>query len=83
MFGGDHLFKCVVDVTAGSSILLDRMEGWQEVQNLTSSNHNAITFAVSVEGRPDPRFRFGIRFYNTEKARWSKFGIATDIALCE
>ncbi|GBP96468.1 hypothetical protein EVAR_48131_1 [Eumeta japonica] len=34
--------------------LLDRAEGWQVVRDVTSSDHNAVTFAVRVEGRSGP-----------------------------
>ncbi|GBP21036.1 hypothetical protein EVAR_11067_1 [Eumeta japonica] len=80
---GDRLLKSVVDVTACSSALLDRAEGWQVVRDVTSSDHNAVTFAVRVEGRSGPRPLSGTRVYNTAKARWSEFGTAMDVALNE
>ncbi|GBP72812.1 Retrovirus-related Pol polyprotein from type-1 retrotransposable element R1 [Eumeta japonica] len=55
VYRGDRLLKSVVDVTACSSALLDRAEGWQVVRDVTSSDHNAVTFAVRVEGRSGPR----------------------------
>ncbi|GBP97782.1 Putative 115 kDa protein in type-1 retrotransposable element R1DM [Eumeta japonica] len=80
---GDRLLKSVVDVTACSSALLDRAEEWQVVRDVTSSDHNAVTFAVRVEGRSGPRPLSGTRVYNTAKARWSEFGTAMDAALNE
>ncbi|GBP30616.1 Retrovirus-related Pol polyprotein from type-1 retrotransposable element R1 [Eumeta japonica] len=80
---GDRLLKSVVDVTACSSALLDRAEGWQVVRDVTSSDHNAVTFAVRVEGRSGPRPLSGTRVYNTAKARWSEFAAAMDAALNE
>ncbi|GBP79446.1 hypothetical protein EVAR_48909_1 [Eumeta japonica] len=45
----------VVDVTACGSALLDRVEEWQVVRDLTSSDHNAVTFAVRMGKRSGPR----------------------------
>ncbi|GBP18606.1 hypothetical protein EVAR_14376_1 [Eumeta japonica] len=81
--GGGCLLKSVVDVTACSSALLDRAERWQVVRDVTSSDHNAVTFAVRVEGRSGPRPLSGTRVYNTAKARWSEFAAAMDAALNE
>ncbi|GBP04183.1 hypothetical protein EVAR_19131_1 [Eumeta japonica] len=79
---GDRLLKSVVDVTACSSALLDRAEGWQVVRDVTSSDHNAVTFAVGGGTiRPSPLS--GTRVYNTAKARWSEFAAAMDAALNE
>ncbi|GBP47015.1 Retrovirus-related Pol polyprotein from type-1 retrotransposable element R1 [Eumeta japonica] len=83
VYRGDRLLKSVVDVTACSSALLDRAEEWQVVRDVTSSDHNAVTFAVRVEGRPGPRPLSGTRVYNTAKARWSEFAAAMDAALNE
>ncbi|GBP98468.1 hypothetical protein EVAR_59894_1 [Eumeta japonica] len=83
VYRGDRLLKSVVDVTACSSALLDRAEGWQVVRDVTSSDHNAVTFAVRVEGRSGPRPLSGTRVYNTAKARWSEFAAAMDAALNE
>ncbi|GBO99371.1 hypothetical protein EVAR_598_1 [Eumeta japonica] len=54
VYRGDRLLKSVVDVTVQPA-LLDRAEGWQVVRDVTSSDHNAVTFAVRVEGRSGPR----------------------------
>ncbi|GBP48762.1 hypothetical protein EVAR_32782_1 [Eumeta japonica] len=45
----------VVDVTACGSALLDRVEKWQVVRDVTSSDHNAVTFAVRMGRRSGPR----------------------------
>ncbi|GBP96903.1 hypothetical protein EVAR_84156_1 [Eumeta japonica] len=60
-----------------------RAEEWQVVRDVTSSDHNAVTFAVRVEGRSGPRPLSGTRVYNTAKARWSEFRTAMDVALNE
>ncbi|GBP90780.1 hypothetical protein EVAR_102462_1 [Eumeta japonica] len=52
---GDRLFRSVVDVTACGSALLDRVEEWQVVRDVTSSDHNAVTFAVRMGKRSGPR----------------------------
>ncbi|GBP33038.1 Putative 115 kDa protein in type-1 retrotransposable element R1DM [Eumeta japonica] len=83
VYRGDRLLKSMVDVTECSSALLDRAEGWQVVRDVTSSDHNAVTFAVRVEGRSNPRPLSGTRIYNTAKARWSEFGTAMAAALNE
>ncbi|GBP96744.1 hypothetical protein EVAR_77679_1 [Eumeta japonica] len=70
----------VVDVTACGSALLDRVEEWQVVRDVTSSDHNAVTFAVRMGKRSGPRPPTGTRVYNTAKARWSEFAAAMDAA---
>ncbi|GBP96399.1 hypothetical protein EVAR_90496_1 [Eumeta japonica] len=45
----------VVDVTACGSALLDRVEEWQVVRDVTSSDHNAVTFAVRMGKRSGPQ----------------------------
>ncbi|GBP78580.1 Putative 115 kDa protein in type-1 retrotransposable element R1DM [Eumeta japonica] len=55
---------------------------FEVVRDVTSSDHNAVTFAVRVEGRSGPRLS-GTRVYNTAKARWSEFAAAMDAALNE
>ncbi|GBP01660.1 hypothetical protein EVAR_90457_1 [Eumeta japonica] len=52
--GGDVNAECMVGSErndARGPALLDRAEGWQVVRDVTSSDHNAVTFAVRVEGR--------------------------------
>ncbi|GBP82535.1 Putative 115 kDa protein in type-1 retrotransposable element R1DM [Eumeta japonica] len=83
VYRGDRLFRSVVDVTACGSALLDRVEEWQVVRDLTSSDHNAVTFAVRMGKRSGPRPPTGTRVYNTAKARWSEFAAAMDAALAE
>ncbi|GBP97306.1 Putative 115 kDa protein in type-1 retrotransposable element R1DM [Eumeta japonica] len=55
VYRGDRLFRSVVDVTACGSALLDRVEEWQVVRDVTSSDHNAVTFAVRMGKRSGPR----------------------------
>ncbi|GBP96830.1 Retrovirus-related Pol polyprotein from type-1 retrotransposable element R1 [Eumeta japonica] len=52
VYRGDRLFRSVVDVTACSSALLDRVEEWQVVRDITSADHNAVTFAVRMGSGP-------------------------------
>ncbi|GBP21028.1 Retrovirus-related Pol polyprotein from type-1 retrotransposable element R1 [Eumeta japonica] len=73
----------VVDVTACGRLLPDRVEEWQVVRDVTSSDHNAVTFAVRMGKRSGPRPPTGTRVYNTAKARWSEFAAAMDAALAE
>ncbi|GBP61082.1 hypothetical protein EVAR_48581_1 [Eumeta japonica] len=54
VFRGHRLLKSVMDVTACSSALMDKAKEWQAVRDVISLDHNAVTFAVQVEGRFDP-----------------------------
>ncbi|GBP73989.1 hypothetical protein EVAR_76664_1 [Eumeta japonica] len=83
VYRGARFFKSVVDVTACSPALLNRAEEWQVVRDLTSSDHNAVTFAVRMEGRSGPQSLTGTRVYNTTKARWYEFGAAMDAPVTE
>ncbi|GBP90792.1 Retrovirus-related Pol polyprotein from type-1 retrotransposable element R1 [Eumeta japonica] len=83
VYRGDRLFRSVVNVTSCGSALLDRVEEWQVVRDVTSSDHNAVTFAVRMGKRSGPRPPTGTQVYNTAKARWSEFGAAMDAALIE
>ncbi|GBP61694.1 hypothetical protein EVAR_43632_1 [Eumeta japonica] len=80
VYRGDRLFQSTVDVTGGSSALLDRAEKWQVVRGVTSSDHNAVTFNIRTGGRSEPGPFRGTRIYNTAKARWSEFLTAFDNA---
>ncbi|GBP24119.1 Retrovirus-related Pol polyprotein from type-1 retrotransposable element R1 [Eumeta japonica] len=67
----------------GNAHVRDRVEQWQVVRDVTSSDHNADTFAVRMGRRSGPRPPTGTRIYNTAKARWSEFGAAMDAVLIE
>ncbi|GBP26663.1 Retrovirus-related Pol polyprotein from type-1 retrotransposable element R1 [Eumeta japonica] len=53
------------------------------VRDLTSSDHNAVTFVVRMGKRSGPRPPTGTRVYNTAKARWSEFETPMVAALAE
>ena len=70
---GGRLCTSIVDVTVCSAPLLDKINGWSVDRNLTTSDHNAITFSLGLEEgltAPKPKTT---RVYNTKKAKWSEF----------
>ncbi|GBP01033.1 hypothetical protein EVAR_2307_1 [Eumeta japonica] len=81
VYRGNSIFKRVVHVTAFSSALLDKVEGWQVV--LTSSDHKAGTFAKRIGRRSGPWPASGTWVYNTAKSRFSDVGAAMNAALNE
>ncbi|GBO98349.1 hypothetical protein EVAR_84206_1 [Eumeta japonica] len=89
--GAANAMMRAVSISATSSILRGCMNegntptfesGWQVVRDVTSSDHNAVTFAVGG-GTIRPSALSGTRVYNTAKARWSEFAAAMDAALNE
>lgn len=72
-YRGDRLYTSCVDVTACSLSLLDKVENWTVNRDLTTSDHNAITFEVRLKGRLQPLKPITTRRYNTKKAKWKDF----------
>lgn len=61
------------DITACSIDMLDLVDGWRVVDDLTSSDHNGITFNVALEKSKGMSVNRTTRLYNTKKANWSQF----------
>lgn len=72
-FRGDKLYTSIVDVTACSQSLLGMAENWRVNRSLITSDHNAITFNLRLEGQLKPLVSSSTRRYNTKKARWQDF----------
>ncbi|XP_072948186.1 uncharacterized protein [Epargyreus clarus] len=72
-YRGDRLFASIVDVTACSQSLLGRVEDWRVNGNITTSDHNAITFVVRLDAALTTKRAATTRVYNTKKANWPEF----------
>ncbi|KAJ2939998.1 hypothetical protein O0L34_g14030 [Tuta absoluta] len=70
---GGKLFTSFVDVTACTTDLLDLVEDWTVIVNLTSSDHNGIAFTVNVRKSAGVSVKRTTRLYNTKKADWKAF----------
>ncbi|CAH2091712.1 unnamed protein product [Euphydryas editha] len=82
-YRGDRLYSSCIDVTLTSQSLLAKMENWKVERNLITSDHNAITFALRVEGPLKPLQPISTRRYNTKKARWADFTTILKSGLAE
>ncbi|XP_075990359.1 uncharacterized protein LOC142986010 [Anticarsia gemmatalis] len=78
-----RLYTSIVDVTACSQPLLGKLEDWRVNRSLTTSDHNAITFTLRVEGTLKPLTPQTTRIYNTKKANWSDFTLQLKTSLAE
>ncbi|XP_050563633.1 uncharacterized protein LOC126913011 [Spodoptera frugiperda] len=83
VYRGDRWCTSVVDVTACSLSMLDRVEEWRVERSLTTSDHNAITFSVRLEKALKPLRPITTRIYNTKKAKWSDFSSHFKASLAE
>ncbi len=72
-YRGDRWCTSIVDVTVCSLPLLGKIEDWRVQRNLTTSDHNAITFSLRLEKALEPLRPISTRIYNTKKAKWSDF----------
>ncbi|GBP71822.1 hypothetical protein EVAR_88677_1 [Eumeta japonica] len=71
------------DMSTKTGTVKIRVKKWQVVRDLTSSDHNAVTYTVRLVRRFGSRSPPGTRVYNTAKARWSGFGAVMDAALTD
>ncbi|XP_063833265.1 uncharacterized protein LOC135082400 [Ostrinia nubilalis] len=70
---GGRAFTSYVDITACTADLLDLVDNWRVDQNMTSSDHNAILFYISLRKSRGLRVERTTRLYNTKKANWDTF----------
>ena len=63
-----------IDVTACSRSLLGYIEDWFVNRNITTSDHNAITFSLHLAQTPATIKTITTRRYKTRKAKWGDFG---------
>jgi ribonuclease HI len=68
-----RMYTSTVDVTACSSNLLDKIRNWKVDRNLTTSDHNAITFSLVVGDSITPYAKPTTRRYNVKKVKWADF----------
>lgn len=67
------LCTSIVDVTACSVSLLGKIVDWKVDRSVTTSDHNALTFALCLEKALEPLRSTSTRKYNTKKADWMRF----------
>jgi hypothetical protein len=77
------LCTSIVDVTACSSNLLDKIGDWRVDRSLITSDHNAIRFTLEVGVGKRTAKKATTRIYNTKKAVWSDFDEAFGLGLQE
>lgn len=61
------------DITVCSIDMLDIVEGWRVVDDLTSSDHNGITFDIALKKAKGVSVSRTTRIFNTKKANWRQF----------
>ncbi|XP_037292211.1 uncharacterized protein LOC119188594 [Manduca sexta] len=71
---GNRAYSSQVDVTACSVDLRDRICDWKVEEDLTSSDHNTITFNIILQKGQGIAINSTTRKYNTKKANWATFG---------
>lgn len=69
----DRFYTSIVDVTACSTSLLERVQDWTVDRGLTTSDHNAITFDLHLERALEITKPTTTRVYYTKKAKWNQF----------
>jgi hypothetical protein len=78
------LCTSIVNVTACSSNLLDKIRDWRVDRSLITSDHNTIKFTLEVGvGKKKTAEKATTRIYNTKKALWSGFDEAFGFGLQE
>ncbi|KAG6452350.1 hypothetical protein O3G_MSEX007586 [Manduca sexta] len=70
---GDRAYSSQVDITACSDDLLDKIQNWKVEEDLTSSDHNTITFKIILGKKNQIKIERTTRKYNTKKANWEEF----------
>lgn len=80
---GDQHLTSYVDITACTVDILDRVNDWRVVEDLTGSDHNGIEFRVSLQKSLGCEIKRTTRIYNTKKANWAQFCGKLDKILTE
>lgn len=62
-----------VDLTACSEDLLNLVEDWRVVEDLTSADHNGMTFRIRLQKAKGVSISRTTRKYNTKKVNWNQF----------
>ena len=70
---GNQRYSSCVDVTAVSLELLDRVDNWKVVEDLTGSDHNGIVFELHTQKCMVNKIERTTRKYNTRRANWDDF----------
>lgn len=74
VFRNNRVYESIVDVTACTNTLLNRVTNWKVHTDLiATSDHRAITFEISTETQGGIVHRQTTRRYNTKKADWQVF----------
>ncbi|XP_045457958.1 uncharacterized protein LOC123668214 [Melitaea cinxia] len=70
---GGERYSSYIDITAVSPDLLGLVDGWRVREDLTNSDHNAITFLINTKHINTNTIRHTTRKYFTKKANWAQF----------
>ncbi|KAL0858961.1 hypothetical protein ABMA27_010821 [Loxostege sticticalis] len=70
---GGKPYSSRVDLTACSEDLLDLVDDWRVDREITCSDHNTITFDISLRRAKGLTVQRTTRLYNTKKAAWDLF----------
>ena len=70
--GGKH-YSSFVDVTACTTDMLDLVEDWKVIANLTCADHCGISFNIKLKKSIGVSVKRTTRLYNTKKANWVEF----------
>ena len=75
IYRGNNLYKSIVDVTACSEILLDKINDWKvDSELVTLSDHRAITFNINLEIENTYTIKkMTTRKFKTKNVDWNKF----------
>ncbi|CAH2085315.1 unnamed protein product [Euphydryas editha] len=73
VISGGQRYTSYVDITAASPGLLDLVDNWRVRDDLTSSDHNGISFEIHLQRIRQNYIKQTTRTYNTKKANWSQF----------
>lgn len=67
------VYKSRVDVTICSEDMIPKIDNWKVDETVSSSDHNALTFTISLAKPTNLSEIKTTRIYNTKKAKWSEF----------
>lgn len=70
---GNKRYTSHVDLTACTPELIPYIEKWEVKPDITSSDHNTITFKIHIEKSKGIKIHRTTRIYNTKKAKWDQF----------
>ncbi|KAJ2948228.1 hypothetical protein O0L34_g10038 [Tuta absoluta] len=70
---GGKPYTSFVDLTVCSEDMLELVDDWQVVEDLTGSDHNGMKFKIKLSKTIENQTKPTTRKYNTKKADWGQF----------